>query len=101
MELSTFTYSPVRGWSVRALPALDSQQTLVLVFAAPEFMQHPGPLADLVGTYGRSRVIGCSTAGEIAGRYVHDESLAVAVLRFAHSRVVLASTAISEADSRA
>jgi len=101
MDLSTFSYSTARGWSVGAFPALDSEQTLVLVFAAPEYMERPAPLAELAGAYARSRVIGCSTAGEISGRHVQDESLSVAVVRFAHSRVALASTTINEADSRA
>ncbi len=101
MELSTFTYSAARGWSVTPFPDLDTTQTLVLVFAAPEYMQRQGPLLELVQRYPSACLIGCSTAGEIHGRYVRDESLSVAVVKFAHSRLAFATTEITEPDSRA
>ena len=48
-------------------PALDSERTLVIVFAAPEFLAHPNPIRELVGAYPKSHVVGCSSAGEIFG----------------------------------
>src|SRR5438105_6845375 len=99
MELSTFYYKPDTGWSVPAFPMLDSEQSLVLVFAAPEYMEHTAPLEDLRRAYPRSRVVGCSTAGEIAGTRVHDASLSVAVVRFAHTSLAVASATISKTDS--
>jgi hypothetical protein len=101
MHLSTFSYTAARGWSVPTFPALDSTQTLVLVFAAPEYMERQAPFEALARAYPQARLIGCSTAGEIAGRYVHDESIVVAVAKFAESRIALAATEITEADSRA
>jgi hypothetical protein len=100
MDLSTFTYSRGRGWSVPAFPRMDGEQTLVLVFAAPEYLEQPAPIAELGRAFPRSRVIGCSTSGEISGRRVQDESICVAVARFEHTRLALASTQISESDSR-
>jgi len=101
MELSTFTYTAARGWSVTRFPALDSAQTLVLVFAAPEFMDHPAPLRELAAAFPQACLIGCSTAGEVSGRMVQDESLAIAVAKFAHTRLAYAATEITESDSRA
>lgn len=100
MQLSTFSYTLARGWSP-PFPALDSAQTLVLVFAAPEYMERQGPLEELARAYPQSHLIGCSTAGEIVGRDVQDESIVVAVTKFAHSRIALATTEITEAASRA
>ncbi|MCA1647449.1 MAG: EAL domain-containing protein [Chloroflexi bacterium] len=37
------------------------------------------PLRQLVQTYGRSHIIGCSTAGEICGTALTDHSLSVAI----------------------
>ena len=101
MQLSTFSFRPHSGWSVPDFPALDSAQTLVMVFAAPEYMENGTPLADLKQAYPRSKLIGCSAAGEIAGACVNDASLSVAVVRFEHSRIAVVSTDITEADSRA
>ena len=59
-----------------------------MVYAAPEYMDSPLPLAELMRAYPQSKVIGCSTAGEIAGPYVNDASLSVAVVRFEHPLLV-------------
>lgn len=101
MQLSTFSFKTGSGWSVGAFPALDSAQTLVMVFAAPEYMDAPAPIAELRAAYPQSCLIGCSTAGEIAGPLVSDASLSVAVLRFEHSRIRAVSAEIRHAaDSR-
>src|SRR5687768_8816415 len=98
MKLETFTYKQPSGWSVAAFPALDSAQTLVLVFGAPSFRDTPEPLQEVSRAYPTSHVIGCSSSGEIFGTEVNDESLAVSVAQFEHSRVVSAATACVSAD---
>ncbi|MBA3548551.1 MAG: hypothetical protein H0T76_18870, partial [Nannocystis sp.] len=71
-----------------ALPLdLDSEQTLVLVFGAPALMDRAGLLRDLVQGFPRSKVLGCSTAGEIFGTKVLDDSIVVAVARFDATRL--------------
>jgi hypothetical protein len=77
---------------------LDSAQTLVLVFAAPEFRDDPAPFETLAAAFPNSVLIGCSTSGEIAGVQVHDASITVAVARFEHTRLRSALTAVSGAD---
>jgi hypothetical protein len=82
MKLETFQYTVAAGWSVSAFPSLDSPQTLVIIFAAQEFIEAPRPIHDLAAAYPNSVVIGCSTSGEVLGRQVSDKSLSVAVVRF-------------------
>lgn len=102
MQLSTFAFANEGGWSVPAFPELDSPQTLVVVFGAPEYIDGPAPLAQLFAAYPSSHWIGCSTAGEIAGPNVRDASLTVAVMRLERSRVAVASAKIGHAgESRA
>ncbi|HJV82635.1 FIST signal transduction protein [Noviherbaspirillum sp.] len=97
MELSTFSFQAGRGWSLDAFPALDSPRTLLMVFAAPEYMDAPSPIAELLSAYPQSHFIGCSTAGEIFGPLVGDRSLSVAALRFEHSRIASVSACIEDA----
>lgn len=66
VKLETFVYKRRSGWSVAALPALDSDQTVVLVFGAPSFRQTPEPIQALIRAYPRSHIIGCSSSGEIS-----------------------------------
>ncbi|MBA3813308.1 MAG: FIST C-terminal domain-containing protein [Alphaproteobacteria bacterium] len=82
MKLETFTYTSDEGWSVKTFPQLDSEQTLVLIFAAPEMIQDLSPIKELSQHYPKSKIIGCSSAGEIAGSFIHDKSLSVAIVRF-------------------
>ncbi|HEY0133050.1 MAG TPA: FIST N-terminal domain-containing protein [Nannocystis sp.] len=77
---------------------LDSEQTLVLVFGAASLLDSPGPVVDLVSAFPRSKVLGCSTAGEIFGAKVGDDSLVVAVARFAATTLATASAPISAAE---
>ena len=81
MDLETCTYAE-GAWSLPALPDLDSPRTLVLVFGASGLLDRPAPLLELGGTYPTSHLLGCSTAGEISGAGVSDDSLSVAVVRF-------------------
>lgn len=81
MELGTLLYHRRTGWSVPAFPALDSERTLVLCFAGPALCRHPEPLLALIDAYPRSCVLGCSTAGELSGQVLRDDSLCAVVLR--------------------
>jgi hypothetical protein len=81
MQLSTFSYRLEHGWSVETFPALDSPQSLVLLFGAPEFASNPRPIETVARAYPHAQIIGCSTAGEIFDGAVYDKSLSVAVLR--------------------
>jgi hypothetical protein len=96
MELATFQYNLGKKWSVSTLPDLDSTNTLVLIFAAPEFYTHPQPFAELAKAYPLATLIGCSSAGEIAGVYVRDQSISVAVIRFKETRVKATFTDINQ-----
>jgi hypothetical protein len=55
----------------------------------------PRPILELSARYPESHIIGCSTAGEILGDGIADESLAVAVARFDRTRVATASAPVS------
>ncbi|MGE0491608.1 MAG: FIST signal transduction protein [Vulcanimicrobiota bacterium] len=78
---------------------LDSPQTLVLVFGAPEFRAQPEALVTLRARFPQSVLVGCSSSGEILGEEIHDKSLAVAVAHFEKSTLRSASTTV-DGDSR-
>lgn len=95
MKLDTFSYSTASGWSDEPLADFDSENTLVVVFGSPDLDGVREPLGELVARFGRSHVIGCSTAGEIFGTALTDNSLSVAVARFERgTRVATASASV-------
>lgn len=96
MELHTAQWNAVSGWT-SPLPAGDGPQTLVMAYGGSELLDDPGRLAEVAAAYPTSCVIGCSTAGEILGETVSDQTLTVAVARFATTRLVLVTECVADA----
>ena len=86
MQIKTVQYQEATGWSDEIPSGLDSDQTLVLVFGASSFKQQ-SELLKLIEQFPNSTITGCSTGGEIMGANVFDNSLAVAVVRFAETEL--------------
>ena len=85
-------------WS-HALPTeFDSVQTAVFVFGAPQDSACAAARSDVMSAFPRSHIIGCSTAGEIHGDRLHDESISVAVMRFARTTLRSASSVLAGPD---
>ncbi|MBA3463189.1 MAG: FIST C-terminal domain-containing protein [Deltaproteobacteria bacterium] len=92
MRLETISFDGTK-WSA-GFPDLDSEQTLVLVFGASEFIDAQAPLGELRAAYPRSKLTGCSSAGEIHGTRVLDGTLSVAVAKFDHTPLALTFTTV-------
>jgi len=90
VQLETFQYLNNK-WSTSKFLDLDSPNTLVLVFCAPEYARQQTPLTELAKMYPTSNIIGCSSAGEIFGSNVHDNSVSVAVIKFDKTEVKITS----------
>lgn len=97
MQTAATTHLAGQGWQSPLPAALDSPQTLVLAFGASQLGADAPALQDLAAAFPRSVLLGCSTAGEIAGDAVNDDSLSVAVTRFDHTRLVLAVADVAQA----
>jgi hypothetical protein len=95
MHVEPFFYTQKNAWSVPALPDLDSEQTLILLFGAPEYIDHQEPFKMLTDAYPKSNIIGCSSAGEILEDSVADGSVVVAAVRFHHTDLKTASATVS------
>ena len=88
-----------QAWS-DPFPALDSPQTLVTVFAAPEYLDEPEPIRELVEAFPNSAIVGCSSSGEIYQDLIHDGALSVAVTKFEHTELRVAVAPITMSSSR-
>ncbi len=102
MHVETLRYHRGRGWNAPLPTGLDSTQTLVLALASPMLDELPRLLEDVRRALPKSHLIGCSTAGEIHGGGVFDESLVLAVARFDRTPLRSASVPLASAsESRA
>ncbi|WP_454781054.1 FIST signal transduction protein [Legionella sp. WA2022007384] len=95
MEIKAFQFLRNKGWSLKEFPDLDSMNTLVLIFAAPEFLEYQEPIMQLANFYSKSKIIGCSTAGEIFGDNLFDSSITVAVIKFAKTSLKIAKAEVN------
>lgn len=86
MQTEIFSYSLDDGWS-RGFPNLDGESTQVVVFGGSNYLDEQGPIDELRKAFPNSKLIGCSTAGEILGDTIIDDSLVVAVTRFDRTRL--------------
>lgn len=91
MDITQRQWTPANGWTV--LPAGSDAAQLVLVFGGTAQLD-VDRYSELRAAYPGALVVGCSTAGEIAGTSVSDDSLVVTAVRFAHSQVRLASARV-------
>ncbi len=87
MEIHMLRYDKKNRWGGISRPPVDSPQTLIMLFGSSSFIDDSAPIDELIAEYPQSAVIGCSTAGEIFGTQIFDESLSVAILRFAHTEL--------------
>jgi hypothetical protein len=98
MDIQTLQYVPSTGFSSPIGSALDSERTLVLVFASPELDGDVAPFEALSAAYPKGLVIGCSTAGEIVGTRLVDHSLSIAVARFDRTGIRLATAEVRRSE---
>ena len=97
-NVASFTYRTGTGWDTPILPGMDSANTLVVAFGSPNVSDMSPAIKDLRDAYPNSHLIGCSTAGEIHGTTLLDDSLAVGVMQFSHTRLASVSREVTGSD---
>jgi hypothetical protein len=98
MEMKTLQYIQNKGWKNNVFPDMDSEKTLILVFAAPEFIGNSCSITELSQRYPHSKMIGCSSAGEIFGSSIMDNSLSVALIKFEKTPLKIVKTEIKDTE---
>jgi len=81
MLLETYLYHH-NAWNKILDNSYDSKNTLLIVFASATISKIEKPLKELSKTFSNSIIIGASTAGEIYGDELYEDSLVVSVICF-------------------
>lgn len=96
--IQVFTYCKEHGWS-EALPStLDSERTLVVAFGARDIERSWKAIDELRRVFPSSHLVGCSTAGEIAGTGLHDGTVSVGLIRFEHTDLAMVHAPVRSRD---
>jgi hypothetical protein len=95
------TWTRAREWVPATSGSLAHSAQLVIVFGATALLQDLQLMGSIRTSYPAAHILGCSTAGEICGAEVSDDSLVATAIHFEHTPVRTAQTSLDEnADSQ-
>ena len=87
MRIEQRKWTSALGWVPASAAGLAKSSQLVMVFGATAVLRQPHLIAAIRRDYPVARIFGCSTAGEICGTQVSDDSLAVTAVHFEHTQL--------------
>src|SRR5579862_487759 len=99
MKLEQTHWSAAHGWTPAPPGRLGREAQLVLAFGSRSVLQSLSTLDEVRQAYPNAHVTGCSTAGEICGTSVFDDTLVVTAASFLVTPVTMVSAELSEAAS--
>ncbi|MGD0463336.1 MAG: FIST N-terminal domain-containing protein [Tepidisphaeraceae bacterium] len=86
-------WDPKDGWS------LGRSAQLVLAFGTGQILSNTQLMDEIRKAHPAAQVVGCSTAGEIFGNCVNDDSLVVTAMAFQQTQVQVAQTNFGESSN--
>ena len=95
MQTEQNRWTEAGNWEFGPIGRLGTRAQLVLAFGSRQLLQGPGRMAAIRAAFPDAQVVGCSTAGEICGTEVSDDSLVLTAVAFEHTSVASGRTKIS------
>ena len=96
MQIEQTRWSQTQGWNPEHPGRLGKAAQLVLLFGSPACLRKTEWQIDIRGAYPEAHWLGCSTAGEIFGTEVTDETLVATAIAFEGTRLHGASLMLDE-----
>lgn len=95
MKILQYVFCKDNGWDLRnAAPDLSRPQ-LILVFGSGKLLHKELAMAELHRRFPEAQIVGCSTAGEICGTRVHEESLVATCIQLDQTRIQTEETSLA------
>jgi len=94
MRIDQKKFTPKEGWQTIRSEVSPKNVQLVFVFGDTQFFLDKKIFEEIKSSYPNAIIVGCSSAGEILGVRVYDNSLVITAIEFAHSSVKLFSANI-------
>lgn len=98
MKIASFCYKNEGGWveTLDSYAEFDSPQTLIILFGDASYCDEPQLIQQLTDIYPSSKIIGCSTAGEVLGQTISKESLVGVIVKFEKTELRLSYSGIEK-----
>lgn len=87
MQIEQSLWTEAAGWQPSPPGNLGEKAQLVLLFGSPAVLKRGSFQLDLKQAYPKADLLGCSTAGEICGVQVTDESLVATAIHFEQTQI--------------
>lgn len=92
MHIEQNVWTPAGGWEIASAP--DPRAQLVLAFGARDVLADAGAYERLAQRYPKAHIVTCSTAGEISGTRVLDDTLTTTAVSFEGTGIRVARTTL-------
>jgi hypothetical protein len=96
MRIQQRRWTPGSGWECGPALPEGSPPQLLFAFGSTGAMADEALLRELTDAFPGTRLLGCSTAGEICGTEVDDGSLVATAVHFEHTRIATASICLAD-----
>lgn len=96
MNIEQVRWTKANGWETGLPGRLSDSAQLVLLFGSRSVLKEQSCLEEIKNTYTKAHLMGCSTAGEIFGIQVSDDSLTATAVNFEHTDIKCVQVRISE-----
>ncbi|MBK7092498.1 MAG: FIST C-terminal domain-containing protein [bacterium] len=96
MQIEQQKWQKTTGWTKSTTGKMSGEPQLVLLFGEGALLDDERILTELRKSYPLSHIFGCSTAGEIKGTEVSDETLVASAVHFDHTTLQLTQVAVDE-----
>lgn len=87
MKIEQRKWTKASGWTPAQPGHAAAASQWVLAFGATAVLQQPQLIATIRNEYPAAYIFGCSTAGEICGTQVSDDSLVLTAVQFEHTQI--------------
>ena len=87
MKIEQKRWTEQKGWVPGLEGIVDEAVQLVLLFGATQLLKDPAYIHDIKAAYPKAHLFGCSTAGEICGTQVTDNSLVITAVSFESTQI--------------
>lgn len=84
-------------WITSASRGTVTKAQLALVFGSPTALGEATLWSELAARYAGARIVGCSTAGEIAGTTVSDDTVVVTAVELEHGHIAIGTVRLDPA----
>jgi len=97
MRVQQRCWSLSSGWADSVAWAQSLRTSLVLVFGPRDLLSQRQPIEEATALFPNAQFVGCSTAGEICGTRVSEDTLVFTAIEFEHTEIRVVETDLKTA----